>query len=320
MATVFFSYSHKDESLRDQLETHLSMLKNQGLIQAWHDRQILAGSDLDSSIRQPLEMADVILLLVSADFLASSYCYSKEMARAMERHEEGTARVIPVILRDCDWHAAPFGKLLAVPTDGRAITLWPNIDQAFTDVARQIRKALEKSIARAPSPAMAVGQSHSKPLEVPVADELPRSSNLRVTKEFDEQEKAEFLKSTFAYVAKFFQGSAQALQARHPEITCEYEQIDSRCFAAITYRGGRSISECSVRIDGLGSRNNGIAYSNNASVRANSYNEMLTVEADKQSLHLKALMSMRGHVREEALSQQGAAEYLWGMFIEPLQR
>ena len=136
MATVFFSYSHKDESLRDQLETHLSMLKNQGLIQAWHDRQILAGSDIDNSIREPLESADVILLLVSSDFLASTYCYSKEMARAMERQAEGTARVIPVILRDCDWHAAPFGKLLAVPTDGRAITLWPNIDQAFTDVAR----------------------------------------------------------------------------------------------------------------------------------------------------------------------------------------
>lgn len=320
MATVFFSYSHKDEALRDQLETHLAMLKNQGLIQAWHDRGIPAGSELDSSIKDSLETADIILLLVSSDFLASAYCYSREMARAMERHEEGTARVIPVILRDCDWHAAPFGKLLAVPTDGRAITLWPNIDQAFTDVARQIRKALETSNTRAPSPAMAVGQGRPSPLLVPIADELPRSSNLRVTKEFDEQEKAEFLKNTFAYVAKFFQGSAQALQARHPEITSEFEQIDSRCFVAVAYRGGRSISECSVRIDGLSSRNSGIAYSNNAAVRSNSYNEMLTVEADKQSLHLKALMAMRGNIREEALSQQGAAEYLWGMFIEPLQR
>lgn len=320
MATVFFSYSHKDESLRNQLETHLSMLKNQGLIQAWHDRQILAGSNIDNSISEPLDAADVILLLVSSDFLASTYCYSKEMARAMERQAEGTAQVIPVILRDCDWHAAPFGKLLAVPTDGRAITLWPNIDQAFTDVARQIRKALEGNTALIPSPVMAVGQGRPNSHGVPNADELPRSSNLRVTKEFDEQEKSEFLKSTFAYVGRFFQGSIQALQARHPEITCEFEQIDSRCFAAVAYRDGRSISECSIRTDGLSSRNSSIAYSNNAAVRSNSYNEMLTVEADKQSLHLKALMAMRGNIREEALSQQGAAEYLWGMFIEPLQR
>lgn len=83
MAKVFFSYSHKDEALRDQLETHLALLRNQCLIESWHDRRIVAGSELDDSIFDQLEAANVILLLVSADFLASTYCYSKEMARAM---------------------------------------------------------------------------------------------------------------------------------------------------------------------------------------------------------------------------------------------
>ena len=113
MASVFFSYSHKDEALRDQLETHLALLKNQGLIDAWHDRRILAGSEVDDAIFDKLDSADVILLLVSADFLSSSYCYSREMQRAMERHAAREARVIPVILRHCDWHGAPFGKLMA---------------------------------------------------------------------------------------------------------------------------------------------------------------------------------------------------------------
>ncbi len=148
MVKLFFSYSHKDEALRDQLETHLAMLKNQGLIESWHDRRIVAGSDLDDSIQASLEAADVVLLLVSSDFLASAYCYSKEMARAMEKHQAGDAHVIPVILRHCDWHAAPFGGLLAAPKDGKAITSWPDIDEALADVARQVRRVVEEKSAR----------------------------------------------------------------------------------------------------------------------------------------------------------------------------
>jgi hypothetical protein len=115
MATIFFSYSHKDEALRDELETHLSMLKRQGFITTWQDRRIAAGDILDPMINAHLESADVVLLLVSPDFLASDYCYDKEMSRALERHEAGKCRVIPVILRPSDWHDAPFRKLLAAP-------------------------------------------------------------------------------------------------------------------------------------------------------------------------------------------------------------
>src|SRR3954464_6609931 len=117
MATIFFSYSHKDEALRDELETHLSMLNRQGFITTWHDRRIAAGDIVDPTISAHLESADVVLLLVSPDFLASDYCYDKEMSRALERHEAGECRVIPVILRPSDWHDAPFGKLLAAPKD-----------------------------------------------------------------------------------------------------------------------------------------------------------------------------------------------------------
>lgn len=143
MAIVFFSYSHKDEALRDELEAHLAMLKNQGLIDAWHDRRIVAGEVFDDKIFETLEAADIILLLVSSDFLSSPYCFSREMARAMERHEAGQARVIPVILRQCVWQSAPFGRLLAVPRDGRPVTSWPDRDEALADVARQVAKAVE---------------------------------------------------------------------------------------------------------------------------------------------------------------------------------
>ena len=97
MARVFFSYSHKDEALRDQLEVHLTLLKRQGLIEAWHDRRILAGSELDKSIASEMEASNIILLLISPDFIASDYCYATEMTRAMERHESRSARVIPIM-------------------------------------------------------------------------------------------------------------------------------------------------------------------------------------------------------------------------------
>lgn len=149
MAVVFMSYSHKDESLRDQLEAHLALLKNQELIEAWHDRRIQAGTDVDNAIFEKLEIADVILLLISSDFISSQYCFSREMSRAMQRHEEKEARVVPVILRPCDWKSAPFGKLMAVPKDGKPVTTWADRDEAFADIASQIRRIVEEGSAAA---------------------------------------------------------------------------------------------------------------------------------------------------------------------------
>jgi hypothetical protein len=130
--------------LRVKMVTHLSQLKNDGLIAMWHDHKIGAGQEWKGQIDEHLNSARIILLLVSADFLDSGYCYDIEMKRAMARHEVGEARVIPIILKDCDWHSAPFGKLKALPKDGRAITgkTWKNQAEAFADVARGIRTAL----------------------------------------------------------------------------------------------------------------------------------------------------------------------------------
>jgi tetratricopeptide (TPR) repeat protein len=141
---VFYSYSHKDEWLRDELETHLSLLKRTGVIADWHDRRITAGTEWAGQIDEHLESAGVILLLISADFLASDYCYDIEMKRALERHESREARVIPIIIRPVDWRGAPFGKLQALPTDGKAVTSWPNRDEAWTNVAQGIRTAVEE--------------------------------------------------------------------------------------------------------------------------------------------------------------------------------
>ena len=141
---VFFSYAHEDEALRDKLAIHLSTLQRQGVIRQWHDRQIGAGTEWEGQINHHLETAHVILLLISADFIASDYCFDKEVKRAMERHEAGEARVIPVVLRPVDLDGIVFNKLQALPTDRKPITTWKNQDEAFLNVVKGIRTAIKK--------------------------------------------------------------------------------------------------------------------------------------------------------------------------------
>jgi hypothetical protein len=133
------SYSHSDEALHDELAKHLRPLEREGVIERWHDRRLTAGKEFDDEIDSILNRAGIILLLVSPDFIASEYCWSKELKRAMERHEAGEARVIPVILRPCDWKSTRFSKLLALPKDGKAVTSWTDRDTVLLEVARGIR-------------------------------------------------------------------------------------------------------------------------------------------------------------------------------------
>ncbi len=146
LVSLFYSYSHKDEALRDELEEHLSLLKRHGFIHSWHDRKIGAGHEWQSSIDKNLETANIIVFLVSSAFLASDYCYDKEIKKALEKHEKGDARTIPVIIRPVDWSGAPFSKLQALPKNAEAVTSWANRDEAWTDVAKGIRKVIEELI------------------------------------------------------------------------------------------------------------------------------------------------------------------------------
>jgi hypothetical protein len=145
---AFASYCHADERYRKRLDNHLVLLKREGLIAAWSDHKVTAGKDLDVAISERLERAGIVILLVSPEFLASDYCYNIELKRAIERHEAGTARVIPIIIRPCDWHSAPFGRLKALPKDGKPITKWRSQDDALLDIARGIREVVNELGAR----------------------------------------------------------------------------------------------------------------------------------------------------------------------------
>jgi len=137
---LFYSYAHKDEMLRDELDRHLSVLQHQKLIVGWHDRRIEPSGNWAKKIDEHIKTAHIILLLISSDFIASRYCYEQEMKIALQRHARGEAMVIPIILRPVHWEGAPFGDLQALPRDAKAVTTWDNQDKAFTHIAEEIKK------------------------------------------------------------------------------------------------------------------------------------------------------------------------------------
>ena len=142
--SVFISYSHRDETLCAQLEAHLALLRRENRISIWNARQIRGGEAWAERVSENLRTADLVLLLVSADFMNSDYCYETEMRYALRRHNEGRTRVIPIVLRKCDWRTAEFAKLQALPKGGCPVMSWGDPDDAWTDVAKRLRAIVDE--------------------------------------------------------------------------------------------------------------------------------------------------------------------------------
>ncbi|WP_040617947.1 toll/interleukin-1 receptor domain-containing protein [Roseovarius nubinhibens] len=313
MSKVFFSYSHADEELADMLQKHLAAMKNNGLITTWHDRCIRAGDEFGHEIDKNLNDADVILLLISSDFIASRYCYEIEMARAIERHEAKEARVIPVILRPCDWHDTPFGKLLAAPRDGKPIRKWPDLDEAFLDVVNAIKASIKK-----PDVETITRPVTEKMTSVNMVVDRPRSANLRVKKSFTQADKDHFLDDAFDLMKRYFENSLNELTDRYSELSSRFRLIDSNRFTAVIYRNGEDIARCKIVLGGMFGKT--ITYSANDQASDNSCNESLSIDADDQHIYLSAMgIPFGGNVTDKKLTAEGAAEYYWSILMQPLQ-
>ncbi len=315
MAKVFFSYSHADENLRNRLEKHLSSLKRQGFIETWHDRRITAGGEFDGEIRQNLEDSQVILLLVSADFIASDYCYDVEVQHALERHESDSATVIPVILRSCDWHSAPFGKLLAAPTDGKPIILWQDQDQAFVDVVEKIKLALNKYSKTCEHNAAAVS---SGPRTVMTMGSHPRSSNLAINSEPTEQDIDTFLDESYDYIFEYFNNSQTEIAERNKRVTTRFKKNSETSFSGTIYVAGTAASKCTIRLGGMMGKS--ITYSQSDNPDDGGCNDFLSCDHDGDELFLSPSGMMHFGERKKRLTREESAEHFWSAFVAPLQR
>lgn len=248
------------------------------------------------------------------------------MKRALERQREGAARVIAVTLEPCDWKSAPFGKSLVVPTDGgRTLRkkIFVVVERASRDEGSTTGSLHPLTSLLASTSAAAARSSSTAP--APAAQSTtafrPRSSDLGITKEFTDFDKGEFLHKAFGFMSRCFQDSLGELAARNPGSRTRFQPADSQRFSATAYRGGETIAECSVSVSGYSDRSTMLIFSYSANAMPGSSNEMLSVDFDTQAIFFKPLgMQSHHRTKHRQLSEQGASDYYWNLFIEALQR
>ena len=321
MATLVFSYAHADEALRNELEKHLSPLKRMGRISTWHDRLIVPGEEFEGQIDHYFSTADIILLLISSDFIASDYCYQIEMTNALQRHECGEAVVIPVILRPCAWHQLPFGKLLAATVDGKPIVQFPSFDDGFVQVVDAVSRALDKLGAKAPRAVQAQQSGHAKAVATTasIGRTTPRSSNLAIPKIFTDLDRDRACREGFDHLARFFENSLTELKKRNEGLETDFHRRDSDAFACSIYQHGRKVCQCGIwrNVRGMG----GDIFYSQSGISQNSYNESMSIADNEQLLGFRPLMG--GHMsgrRDQLLTNEGMAEHFWEMFFAPLRQ
>lgn len=256
---------------------------------------------------------------MSPYFLASNYCYDIEFQRALERHNEGSAKIIPIIVNPCDWKNTPLAGLLAIPADGKPISKYTNYHDALLEITTAIRSVAEKI---SPSNEFQKPQDKKQQnISLSIEPHTPRSSNLRLKKVFTDHGKDEFLEKSFEYMCKFFESSLNELQIRNQEVTTRFRQVDANHFNAMIYLNGKVASQCKIWLGGRNSFGGGICYSSNITSNDSSMNDSMSVETDGHILYLKPLgFSFMGAHRENSnLTQEGASEYFWELLIRNLQ-
>lgn len=316
MGKLFFSYAHEDEALRDALEVHLAMLKREGLIETMHDRRIVAGEPLGDAIDAYLEQADVILCLLSPDFIASEYCYSREMNRALERHHAGEASVIPVVLRHCDWKNTPLKELRGTPRDNKPVKAWPDVDEALLDVASDIRNAVEARCIARPEPVadLKTQGAVALPAEVKVR---PRSANLQIPRTLTDRDRDDYVEQAFEFLVEFFANSLGELESRDSQLSGKVTRLDARRFTAAAYREGKKVSAITVYSGGSWGR--GISFNNSDGGDTSSSSGSFNIPERGNELRFASMFGRFGGP-QDLLDHEQVAEAIWASFIEPLQR
>jgi len=305
---VFISYSHRDEKALDRLHTHLAMLRREGLVETWYDREILAGQDIDREIGTNLRDSEIFIALTSADFLASNYCYEREMKTALERHEAGSLVVVPVIVEACDWKASPLGKLKALPKDGKPISTWTNEAVAYLDVVTELRRILGKKSSK-------ILTNIDAQSDGPTSTSTQPPRRYRIKKEFDAIDRAEFAKAAFDRIREYFQQSVNEINQIGEPLRALFEKMNESAFTCTVLNKASRNLEASITFHLQGKRSFGdIIYSFSHRAADNTANGHIQIEADEYEQFL-TLDGFRGSSQKERLSAEEAAEQVWREYI-----
>ena len=301
---AFISYAHRDEAVLDRLHTHLAMLRREGAIDDWYDRDILAGGDIDQEIASQLESCELFLPLVSPDFLASDYCYETEMTRALERHNDGETRVVPIIVEPCDWTNSPLHRLKAIPKDGKPISEWTNDNAAYLNIVTELRRL----IANSSEPDVVVTGGEGTQQNV--------TQRYRAERDFDEIDRSDFRDSSFNLIRNHFEKSIEEINTVSG-LRGRYRDLGATSFGCTVINQNKERGIAHITVHAL-SESHGfgdISYSFSENASANTSNGWFSIDSDDYDLFLRS-NSMRGFGQDEArVSKQSAAELLWKEFI-----
>lgn len=307
MAKIFISYSHRDEKGLERLHAHFSMLRREGAIETWFDREILAGDDVDEEVKVALHGSDIFIALVSPDFLASNYCYEREMTEALQRHDEGLIRVIPIILEPCDWLSSPLGRLKGLPKDGKAISIWTNENIAYLDVVTELRRILS----------VATKQEEDKDKPITANREKGISRGYRIKRAFDSFDRDDFQNKAFETIQDYFRHSTKELNEIGEPIRARFEEMVGRAFTCTVLNKAARNREANITVHGNseGHFGGGISYSFSKRAPNNTANGFIRVEADEYELYLKLDNFSFMQSRNEPRSPEEVAEALWREFV-----
>ena len=306
-ARAFLSYSHADEKALERLHKHLAVLRRDGSLAAWTDHAILAGDNLDDEITAQLEESDLFIAIVSPDYLASKYCYEREFQRALERAEGGAMRIVAIIIEPCDWLSTPLHKLMALPKDGKPISEWTNPNNAYLDVVTQLRRLLSVK------PADAGRAAAAAPVE-------QAARRVRLKRDFDAIEKAEFVDRTYQVMRRYFEEAAAELSQASEDLRTRLEDMDQNAFTcSLVNRARQSGGEAHITVrnaKGRESFHGDLSYIFEKHAAASSSHGGIRVEADDYQLFLTTERFSMGRDGTVRFTPERVAEWLWNEFVQ----
>ncbi len=268
----------------------------------------MAGGEIDDEVNEKLESSGLYLLLVSPDFLDSDYCMEREMKRAMERHHSGDARVVPIIIKPCDWKNTSLRDLKTLPRDGKPISDWTNKDNAYLNIVQELRRVLEAEEMQE----AAVNEDARNPL---VATKLG-VHRYRVKRDFDEIDRSEYREKAFGIIQDYFKNAIEEINTLE-DLRGRFFSPSATSFTCTVVNKVREHGTAHITVHGR-SENMGfgdISYSFSKDAPSNTANGMLSVDADEYEMFLNPTLVGLGQ-HEERLTPETAAELIWEDFIQ----
>jgi len=284
------------------------MLRREGQIETWFDREILAGQNIDDEVSKNLEDCQLFLFLASPDSIASNYCYEIEMERALKRHEQNEALVVPIIIEPCDWLSSPLGKLKALPENGKPISDWTNPNNAYLDIVQELRRLLETELSERAHQ----GTSDQSALNAPPVV----AKKYRVKRSFDEIDRAEYRESAFSEMKNYFEHAAKEIGSVDG-IRARFKSISESSFGCTIVNQGLNGQSAHITVHmgrdrfGLGD----LYYSFEENAAENHANGAFNVYASDYALHLqRGFSGFDG--KDGIFTSHEAAETLWAEFLK----